>query len=164
MDVLGPLLDLDPAPNPDLVDQVLQMFGELIGVAARSAREKATPADIERARRIVGDMLSCKEVGEREHGELRDLAELFIEVAGHLVLRLMINGLITTFWARMHASGIKPRLDGDAYRDIARSLDAALEQRDASGVGEAMQRMNSVIRDSVRDALKADRRKQRKSA
>ena len=154
LDVLGPLLDVGDVPDPDLVDQVLEMFGVLIGVAARSAVVKASPEQLDRARRIAGEVLANRRNSARQHEELRRLAEHFVDVADHLVLRLMINGLRTTFWARMQKGGLRPRPNGRVYGEIAHRLSDALERRDADAVGDAMQRLNTAIRDSVRHALK----------
>lgn len=153
LDVLGPLLDLHETPDPALVDQVMQMFGVLINVAARLAVAKASPEDLDRARQIAHDMAANEGSAARQHDELQQLARLFVEVADHLVLRLMINGLKTTFWARMHQARPRPQLDAHLYADIARRLSRALERRDADAVGDAMQRLNGMIRDSVRKAL-----------
>jgi DNA-binding FadR family transcriptional regulator len=153
LDVLGPLLDLGDPPDPELVDQVMHMFGVLIGAAAQAAVAKASPEQLERARQIAEDMASHRGSSARQHDQLRQLARLFVDVADHLVLRLMINGLRTTFWARMQKSGPPPRLDADAFAQIARKLSGALERRDAEAVGDAMLQLNGAIRDSVKEAL-----------
>lgn len=153
LDVLGPLLDLHQVPEPKLVDEVMQIFGVLLDVAARTAVGKASDAEISEACDIIDDMLSHAGGDVRQHDALRRLGDFFVGVADHLVLRLIINGLRTTFMARMHGIGIRPKLDSDAHRAAASELQGALRSRSEARVGDAMRRLNRLFRDSAREAL-----------
>jgi GntR family transcriptional repressor for pyruvate dehydrogenase complex len=153
LDVLGPLMDLNELPDPELVDQVLEMVGVLMGVAARDALRKSGPDEIERAKAYAMELLSGANSQEARHSALHQLTEFFIEVADHLILRLMMNGLRTTFMARMRALGIPLVLDGERFRKIVMELHEALDQRDDRRVGEVMERLNRFFRDGARDAL-----------
>jgi GntR family transcriptional repressor for pyruvate dehydrogenase complex len=153
LDVLGPLLDLNDTPDPELVDQVLQIFGMLLELAATSALEKASAEDLRRAQQIIGEMESSDADNVRQHAALRRLAELFVDVADHLVLRLTLNGLRTTFFARMQAREVRPELDSSVFRDLAKSLSRAIERRDVAAVCDSMRRLNRSIRTSARQAL-----------
>jgi DNA-binding FadR family transcriptional regulator len=164
LDVLGPLLDLQDVPDAGLVDQVLELFGVLLSTAARSAVRRAPPEELARAKRIVAEMRRGAGNGARQHAALRDLAELFIEIADHLVLRLTINGLRTNFFARLQSAGTAPRLDADVYGEIAARLHDALERRDEEAVVDQMQRLNDLIRESARKALERAHAKRRKLA
>ena len=154
LDVLGPLLDLNPMPDPKLVDEVLQVFGTLMDLAARAAIEKATAADLERAEAIVAEILADDSSDMRQDEAVRRLAEFYIDLADHLVLRLMINGLRTTFFERMHGLGIHPKLDGEMLREAVGKLRGALRARDSAAVGSAMKELNRLFRDSARVALR----------
>lgn len=157
LDVLGPLLDLNELPDPELVDQVLEMVGVLMRVAARDALRKAGADEIEQAKTYAMDMLSAANNQETRHSALRQLTEFFIDVADHLILRLMMNGLRTTFMARMRALGIRLDLDGKGFREIVIELHDALDRRDDRLVGEAMERLNRFFRDGARVALRERR-------
>ena len=161
LDVLGPLLDLNDIPDAKLVDEVLHIFGVLMGVAARTAVEKATEEDLEQARDIIKDICSIDD-DQRQYAALRRLGTFFVDVADHLVLRLIINGLRTTFMARLNSYGIHPTPDVKAYREIAKQLQQAFEQRDAVGVGDAVRRLNRMFRDSARDALSSSQTTQQR--
>ncbi|MBN1239643.1 MAG: FadR family transcriptional regulator [Gammaproteobacteria bacterium] len=163
-DVLGPLLDLKTPPDPALVDQVIHVFGVLIAAAAEAAVAKATPERLAEARRIADEMAANKGNSARQHDQLRRLAMLWVDVADHLVLRLMINGLSTTFFTRIPKAGAPPRLDTRTYGEIARGLGRAIDERDAAAVGDSMRRLNGAIRESVSVALQRQRRTRRKSA
>jgi GntR family transcriptional regulator, transcriptional repressor for pyruvate dehydrogenase complex len=160
LDVLGPLLDLDPIPDPKLVDEVLQIFGVLMDTAARIAVEKASDQDLATASLIIDEMLADGVEDARRHEALRRLGTFFVSVADHLVLQLIINGLRTTFIVRMHELGIRPKLDGESHREIAAELRSAVQERDVELVGQAMRRLNSLFRDSARSALRPVRSNQ----
>lgn len=165
LDVLGPLLDLEDLPEPKLVDEVLELFGVLMQQAALAAIEKASDADLEHAQKIIDEMLSHDASDVKQHQVMRALGTFFVDIADHLVLRLMINGLRTTFMVRMQELGIRPDFDDDAHREIVSELRAALALRDAACVGVAMRRLNRLFRDRAGDALlRARANKQRITA
>jgi GntR family transcriptional repressor for pyruvate dehydrogenase complex len=153
LDVLGPLLDIEPIPDPRLVDQVLEMVGVLMGVAARDALRKSTDADIEQAKSYVRALMADDVAQEGRHDALRRLTDFFIDVADHLILRLMMNGLRTKFMVRMQSLGIRLRLDGEQFQEIAKELHVALDDRNDQRVAKAMERLNRFFRDGARDAL-----------
>lgn len=165
LDALGPLLDLHELPDPKLVDEVLHLFGVLLDTAARASIEKATPAQIDQALALIDDLLAAPPEDVRRHEGLRRLAEFYIDVADHLVLRLMINGLRTSFLARMHARGIRPRLDNARQTAQIQLLRQAVLERDPTAVGVAMRELNRLFRDGAREALlEASGSRRRKSA
>lgn len=165
LDVLGPLLDLDDVPDPKLVDEVLQTFGVLLETATREAITKAGESELTEAGRIIDELTVGDDGQVSPHGALRRLAALFIDVADHLVLRLIANGLRTTFFGRLEAAGIRPALEARVVAEPARQLRAALAQRDADEAVRAMRRINGLVRERAESALRAARSaSQRESA
>lgn len=155
LDVLGALLDLELIPNPVLVDQVLEMFGVLMNVASRDALERATPTQWKRFERLAVAMHHIDVDHAHRHEALRELGDFLVEVSDHLVLRLMMNGLRTTFIGRMQRHGIEVGLDSADYRQIAVDLQKAARACDIDSACGAMQRINRLFRDSVAAALAA---------
>jgi DNA-binding FadR family transcriptional regulator len=155
LDVLGPLLDLELIPNPVLVDQVLEMFGVLMNVASRDALERATPTQWKRFERLAVALYHTEVDHAHRHEALRELGDFLVEVSDHLVLRLMMNGLRTTFIGRVQRHGIEVGLDSGDYRHIAVDLQQAARARDIDSACGAMQRINRFFRDSVAAALTA---------
>ena len=153
LDVLGPLLDLNDIPDAKLVDEVLHVLGVLMDTAARAALDKATDEDLEYADEIIAEMLSSDSTGVRMHDATRKLGEFFVDVADHLVLRLIVNGLRTTFFARLRELGIHPKLSHESHRNVAMELRAALANRDAIGIGRALRDLNRIFRNNAGDAL-----------
>lgn len=165
LDVLGPLLDLYDVPDPKLVDEVLHLFGVLLDTAARASIEKATPDQIAQALTLIDDLLAAPPCDMRRHEGLRNLAEFFVDVSDHLVLRLMINGLRTSFLARMHALGIRPRLDSEQQTVQIQLLRQAVLECNPTAVGTSMRNLNRLFRNSAREALaEASSSRRRKSA
>lgn len=149
LEVLGSLLDLNETPDPALVDQVLEVFGVLLRVAAQAAVRTASTAQLAEADRIVTRIID--NAGRDAQNEaLRDLAALFIDVSGHLVLRLIVNGLRTQFMARMHGRRAPPDLDARDVRRVARRLRRSLAARDIAQVGESLDELNRLIREGAR--------------
>ena len=50
LDVIGALLALDDVPDPDLMEQTLEVMGTLMRLAAKRALERATDSQVEHAR------------------------------------------------------------------------------------------------------------------
>jgi DNA-binding FadR family transcriptional regulator len=153
LDVLGPLLDLNALADPKLVDEVLHMFGVLLDVAARTAVRKAEQDQIDEAMSICDTMLDPDFDRNTAPDTMRSLAVLFVDSADHLVLRLILNGLRTTFLERMPQLGVETRLDAKTHHAIVRQLRDALAARDAPAVGAAMSRLNREFRARVAEAL-----------
>lgn len=153
LDVLGPLLDLNDIPDAKLVDEVLHVLGVLMDTAARAALDKATDDDLVYADTIIAEMLSYDRSDVRMHDAIRRLGVFFVDVADHLVLRLIVNGLRTTFMARLRDRGIRLELANERHTQMVVKLRAALAARDAAGIGTALRSLNRIFRDSARDAL-----------
>jgi len=153
LDVLGPLLDLNEIPDPKLVDEVMQIIGVLIREAAAEAIHKATDAELAVARAIIDDILAADDDPARQFDAVRRLGEFYVSVADHLVLRLMLNGLRTSFVERMVRRDAMPVLDPKALKDPIERIRNALSERNPLVLGTAMQDLNRVFRDSARNSL-----------
>jgi DNA-binding FadR family transcriptional regulator len=157
LDVLGPLLDLDELPDPRLLDQVLEVLGVLVNVAARDAIRTASDEQMSEIKRRATMLIRDDADDLARHAALREFTLYLVGVADHLVLRLILNGLATSCFARITARGIRISLDNESYRQIVIELSAALDDSDYEKVGNAMQRLNRFFRDSVRIAMDARR-------
>ena len=163
LDVLGPLLDLDTIPDPRLIDQVLEIFGVLVHVAARAAIRDATDEQMGEIRRRAAFLLREDDDQLARHMALRAFTGYLIKVADHLVLTLIMNGLVTSCLQRLSESDIQIDLDSEAYKEIATELCRAVDDRDYESVGDAMQKLNRFFRKSVGAAMEA-RRSARKTS
>lgn len=154
LDVLGTLLYLRQPPDPKLVDQVMEVYGVLMGLAARSAVRCASNDQLTQAIAGAQDFLDAE--GTEQLMALRKLGLLFIEISEHLVLQLVFNGLETQFIDNPGDPDDQPPvLDRTSLRPIIRMLQSGLSKRDENTVSEAMVRMDKLIRDSVRKVFEA---------
>ncbi len=159
LDVLGPLLDVSDVPDAKLVDEVMHMFGILLDTAARKAMETATEPELARAQELVDEILRDDIDAVEQHMAMRRLCMYFVELADHLVLRLTINGLRTPVLSRMPLQQMRSKMNEPEAREIRRAfageIRQALRQRDGAAVGEAMLRLNRMMRQRVATMLAA---------
>lgn len=153
LDVLGPLLDLNEIPDAKLVDEVMHMMGVLMQEAATAAVEKATDEQLRTAGEIADEIIASSGDPVRQFEAVRRLGDFYITVADHLVLRLMINGLTTSFMARMDRHDPMKRLEPEALSGPVRRIRKALGERNSSELAAAMQELNLQFRLGARRAL-----------
>ena len=157
LDVLGPLLELDEHPDPRLVDQIMEIFGVLVHVAARAAIRDASDEQMAEIKRRALTLLDEEGDQYARHKALREFTHYLVKVADHLVLTLIMNGLVAKFQLLHGNQGIRIDLDSAAYREIAAELCRAVDDRDYERVGNAMHRLNRFFRDIVGAALQERR-------
>ena len=153
LDVLGVLLNLRHPPDSKLIDQVMEVFGVLMELAAQSAVKCASDGQLAEAIASAQNILDADGDGAKQHTALRRMAFLFIEISEHLVLQLVFNGLQTQFINNPQHPEDQPVLEEKALGRIIKKLQSGLKKRDEKIVSEAMMRMNKLIRESVRTAF-----------
>lgn len=153
LDVLGPLLDLNEFPDTKLVDEVMQTMGVLMREAAGLAIVKASDEQLAEAVQILDAIVAAETDPVGQFESVRRLGQFFVEVADHLVLRLMINGLKTSFMDRMTGIEAQPMLDSERLKDPIARIRQALSERNSEELGVAMQDLNRLFRDSAHESL-----------
>lgn len=155
LDVIGYMLALGEAPDADLVDQILQVMGSLLSLAAESALEHSSDEELA-AIRVRAQALT------RPHPDRASLAQARVELmtaimtaSGNLVCRLIARSLLRQFAPRVAPQESRIVVDEDAYRQFARRLDAALATRDVAAVREAFELLSSLNRESARRSFAA---------
>ena len=156
LDVLGPLLDLDDPPDPKLVDEVMHLMGVLMREAAIAAIEKASDDHLREADQIIDEILAAEHDHLRRFDAFRKLGEFYVDLADHLVLRLLANSLRTTFMARVNPRDPVMQLDPDAISSPVNRIRTALSKRDSAELGKAMEALNRIFRESVRQAIQGN--------
>ncbi len=157
LDVLGPLLELQELPDPELVDQLFEVLEPLIGVAVRRTVERASESDLERARELVEEIAEARAQDDYQMA-VHQLIKLFVEASGNLVLRLAGKGLRTTqFMGRLHSTGVDAGPPHDLFAGVARRLGQALAKRDPQAATETMQRLMRLSREHALKRLEERR-------
>jgi DNA-binding FadR family transcriptional regulator len=140
-------------PDPQLIDHALEVGGVLVGFAVVKAMENGADAAVIQARMIVQEMLDADEENIQAVMGPPRLVRLFAESSGHLVLRLIMNGLRSQVVERLQAIGFPPRHEPQALRRLAEKLDRTLESHDADQIAQVMRELLDLIRISVQRSL-----------
>ncbi len=162
LDVVGHLLDLESPPNPDLVDQVLEVMGALAAATARIAVERGEPAKLERARALIR-RLHGADLDEDKRFELaHELIEVFMDATDNVVLQIVRRGLRTQIVEHLRDAPWRPRPEpGLRAEYLAKQLDRAIEQRDPTAASDAVHALHGEMRQMVRRSLKEARGERR---
>ena len=160
LDVVGHLLDLRDPPDPELVDQILEVAGALLCATARIAVEHADSAQLTRARALTG-RLQQPDLGPEDRFDLlRELAQVRRGASHNLVLDLVHRGLRTQFLERFRSAEWRPDPDPAQLQLTAKELGRALDERDSAGASEALHGLWRSLRAGVRHSLERMRREQ----
>ena len=155
LDVLGPLLALEPIPDPALVDQVLELVGLLMRFAAEAAVGRGEMTKLSETREVIRKLRS--NAGSAETGEsIARLFRVLAETADHLVLRLIMNGLRGQAREYIRKTCNPESIDAAALRRLARELDAAVEERHVAEAGAAIDRLFDLLRSHAAERRQAD--------
>ncbi|MEX0618538.1 MAG: GntR family transcriptional regulator [Pseudohongiellaceae bacterium] len=160
LSILGHLMKLDNPPDPQLVDQFLQIFGALSVLTTRSAIQKASPDQLTQARELVAELDRQANSFDGMHRAWRELLEFFKSIDKNLVLQLIGNDLKAQFVDQILTLGIKPDLDETVHNMLVKDLDEALRLGDAQQAADAIQDYSDHMRVFVVSAVTA--RQQRK--
>ena len=169
LDVVGHLLELDELPDPELVDQILEMLGALLAASTRRSVERGRTEELSRARKLVGEL--CRDdIDETERRTLvHELGHVFLESNQNLVMAIARRSLRAELLARLHAAAFsadpehpRPDFGGRPFptQEIlphAHALARAIDERDGPAAYEACHQMWALLRRHVREMLEAAR-------
>ncbi|MEQ8857529.1 MAG: GntR family transcriptional regulator [Pseudomonadales bacterium] len=157
LDVIGHMLALGEVPDEDLVDQVLQVLGSLVTLAAESAVCRGSETELLKIRDRLRTLLEATP-DRASHAQARiELMTAIMEASGNLVCRLIARSLLLQFAPRMVPLEDHVVVDYDTHRALARQLDSALAERDVVAVRTSIQSMTRLNRESARRAFAAVR-------
>jgi DNA-binding FadR family transcriptional regulator len=130
LDVIGPLLNLQEIPDPDLVEQLLEAMGALMHVATSRALERASDAELDYARELLRRTLKTDMSDDQVAQARMELGQYFMTLSGNLVLRLIGNSLRVQIMghAQKHPSILPMERSDDT--SLQQDLDDALAARD----------------------------------
>lgn len=152
LDVLGPLLDLNDAPDVGLVDEVFGVGAVLISYAAELAVEQGDATRLSGVETVLDEVLTAAPDELAQMHVPKRLGRAFAEASGNLVLLLIVNGLKTQI-ASPRRRFAAPSLDPKALRAIACKLRAAVRGRDAQLTGSLMRELVELRRAEARAML-----------
>jgi GntR family transcriptional regulator, transcriptional repressor for pyruvate dehydrogenase complex len=159
-DVIAHLFDAGGALDPALVEQWLDVSELLFTGAVRLALERATDAELERARELLRRLVRTGATGEDASyfAALDEIGELIFAGSRNLVLRLIRNGL---------RANVLPRLEGKRGRlrpvraelsELVRAIDDAVAARDPERGQEAVRLLLRANRERILKSLRKETR------
>ncbi|MDP6414890.1 MAG: GntR family transcriptional regulator [Gammaproteobacteria bacterium] len=147
--ILGPLMNLEEFPDPELVSQFLRTFGTLAAGSAREALERANADQLDRMQTMVVSLAKHSREIEAMQPLWVEFIEYMAEVADNLVVRLIGNDLKAQFAGQMVQLGFKPKLNKKVLDEVLYSLLQSLTSRDGERAGAAIQIYFDELRFSI---------------
>jgi len=157
LDIVRHLIELDDAPDPEIFDQVFEMFGALFSVAARLAAERADDGQRQRARQILEQLVKGDRPVAEEHALLNELSEIFVEASGNMILSLVRKGLHTKFFERIDNQENVLRPPESQRKPILHRIDQALADHDGYAAANAAYDLVRAVRIHAVEVLRARR-------
>ena len=159
LDVVEHLIDLEDPPDPQLVDQVLQVLGGLFAMAARIGVERANETQRGRAAALLASFGEPGLEPQERYARLDQLGDLFVDASANLVLRLVMHGLKT--------SQILDRLQRGRERrglqqppmpaPLLKRIERAVLDGDGASASNLLNELTSGFRRFARETLEAER-------
>jgi GntR family transcriptional repressor for pyruvate dehydrogenase complex len=148
LDIIGPLLDLHDPPEPQLVDQVLEVHHTLFATAVRLTLERCDDETIRQARALLARIAEARDEAAYFDAEV-PLVELMVEACGNLALRLARRALTAQFWNRLQAAGLGLKTPRKLLAPLVRELDRAFETRNAEEGSKLIYSLMRVHREQI---------------
>jgi DNA-binding FadR family transcriptional regulator len=156
LDVIPHLLELDTPPDPDLVDQVLEVLGALLAANVRMALERAQPERLERAEHLAEEMSQTGLPPDERHRLLHEFAQAMLDANDNVVMHIARRGLDSELVGPLE--NVRAIVGPVAFDEIAPravELRRALGRRDGLAAYEATYQIWILLRRGVRQALEA---------
>jgi DNA-binding FadR family transcriptional regulator len=158
LDVVQHLIELEDPPDPNVVDQVIEVLGGLFSNAARLCAERATDEQRVEIHRILAKAKGELPADERA-SVMEELGDLFVEASGNMVLKLVRRGVRTDFMEKMTSR--RPELIWPfAPTDLHfKELAIAIDQKNGPAAAEAVHQIILEIRRHAIDSITNERKR-----
>lgn len=157
LDVVRHLMELDATPDPDVFDQVFEVFGALFALSARLTAERASDDELARAQAILSDLVEHEHSLAENYARVQQLSEVFADASRNLVLKLVRKGLYTEVIGRIHQPEQLFRPPEAERVKLHGALAAALIARDGPAAANAVFAMTEAVRRNAVALLEAGR-------
>ena len=155
LDIIGHMLAATRVPDAQLLGQIFQVVGRLLGMAAEALVERGQVEDIDAVRARLLPLLDSDLDGEAHAAARIEMMRTVMITSGNLVCQLIAHGLFKQFAPTLQA--VKPyvQLDVEQFNRLARRLDSALASRDQRSVREVFDEFSLLHRRTLTPALEA---------
>lgn len=158
LDVVEHMLELEDPPNPELVDQVLEVMSGLFSMAARLCAERASEEQRVEIRKLLTRARNGLSSQERI-ALMHALGDLFVEASENLVLKLVRRGVNTNFIDQLDARRphmLAPYSPSEVhFQKLAEAIDA----RSGAAAAEAVHELTLEIRRHAMEAITNERKR-----
>lgn len=155
--VLGPLLTLEEVPDPELVDQFLEIFSVLTALTVKGAVEQATTEQMNRLQEMLVSIANSADDFEAMQPHWQAMLDFMAGIDNNLVARLIGNDLKAQILGPMLQLKIRPDLSLQAGPELVKTLRVGFLQQDGSLAAAAFENYFDQLRTAMRVALQ-DRR------
>ena len=158
-DVIGKLLEVHDVPDPELVTQVLQVIGALFKLAAETAIEQASDAELRNiashARRMHDSVKNAAAGSHEEDMVARfELMRAVMEVSGNLATRIVSRGLLTQIAKRVgNLVEYYEVVEPDRYVAGMAEFELALRNRDRARLRDSLDSIMDLSRQTILQAV-----------
>jgi GntR family transcriptional repressor for pyruvate dehydrogenase complex len=160
LDVIGHLLEQDALPDTVLVEQILIVLDRLMTIAAEQTAELASNDELDAIREIA-KRLHERELDDQAHTLARfELMNELMQTSRNLPIQLIARTLFHQLLPNMAMMHPYVTVDREAYADLTRQLDGALQRRDLPDVRATFTAFSDLNRDTMMRALSAARQAQ----
>lgn len=157
LDIVEHLLGLEDPPNPEIVDQVLEVMGGLFSNAARYCAERATDDQRRQVHALLARIMDPEDRDAERIEMIHQLGDLFVEASDNLVLRLVRRGVRTHLVEHMEKRRpqvFEPLLFSEPH---LKALGKAIDTRDGTAASEAVHALTKEIRRHALETLLIER-------
>jgi DNA-binding FadR family transcriptional regulator len=157
LDIVKHMLALESPPDPELFDQVFEVFSGLFSLSARLGAERAD--DTQRARvaqileRLTADDLPMAD----EHGLINALSEIFVEASGNPILALARRGVRTGVIEHIENRETLLRPSDTDRAPLLRRVAEAFAAGDGPGASNAIYDLTRAVRRNAVATLEQER-------
>jgi len=153
--VLGPLLALKDVPDPELVDQFMEIFSMLTGLSVRGAIEQASADQMIQLQGMLVDLSHNAEDFIQMHPFWQSMLEYMAGIDTNLVAKLIGNDVRAQVVEQMFKLDVRPRLPASSGPELVNALQTAFAERDGVMAAQAFERHFGQLRQAMRDALES---------
>jgi DNA-binding FadR family transcriptional regulator len=146
LDVVEHLIQLEDPPNPQIVDQVLEMMSGLFVMSARLCAERGDAAQ----RAEVLDVLKRLGEPDRDIADrvllIDELGDRMVEATGNMVMKIVRRSVTAHFLERLRPKGLDLHDPAWIPADQLSLVAKAIEAQDGTAASEAVYELTKALR------------------
>ena len=162
--VLGPLLTLEEVPDPELVDQFLEIFSVLTALTVKGAVEQANTEQMNRLQEMLVSIADSVDDFASMQPHWQAMLDFMAGIDNNLVARLIGNDLKAQILGPMLQLNLRPALSSKAGPELVKTLRLAFRQQSGSLAAGAFETYFDQLRGAMRVALQSRRTGYRQEA